>query len=243
MHRDRDLAALGRALAAPARSVFLNLLMDGISRPAGELARAAGVGPSTASEHLRVLVDAGLVAGESRGRHRFYSLAGPEVASALEAFGSLADATPVSGFRRSRQAEHLAAARFCYDHLAGRLGVSLTDAWVRSGWLDEDRELALTTVGAHGLRDVGVDVDGAVRARRPTARACPDWTERRPHLAGALAPPSAGASWRPGGWPATGRAAACISPPPGTPWSATRGASTCSGPRRRSTCTTCSGAR
>ena len=126
------------------------------------------------------------MAGESRGRHRYYSLAGPGVASALEAFGSLADATPVSGFRRSRQAEHLAAARFCYDHLAGRLGVALTDASVRSGWLDEDRELALTTVGAHGLRGVGVDVDGAVRARRPTARACPDWTERRPHLAGAL---------------------------------------------------------
>jgi DNA-binding transcriptional ArsR family regulator len=186
MSRDRDFTAVGRALSTPARSMFLNLLMDGTSRPAGELALAAGVSASTASEHLTVLVDAGLVTCRSQGRHRYYSLAGREVATALESLGVLADAAPVSGYRRSRRAEYLAAARFCYDHLAGRLGTSLTDAWVGSGWLAGREELALTDAGAVGLREIGVDVDGAVTARRATTRACLDWTERRPHLAGAL---------------------------------------------------------
>lgn len=184
MTRDRDFTALGRALSTPARSTFLNLLMDGTRRPAGELAQAAGVSASTASEHLGVLVDAGLVTRESRGRHRYYSLAGTEVATALESLGVVADAAPVSGYRRSRRAEYLAAARFCYDHLAGRLGTALTDAWIRTGWLAGRDELALTDPGAVGLRELGVD--GAVTARRPTTRACLDWTERRPHLAGAL---------------------------------------------------------
>ena len=186
MSRDRDFTAVGRALSTPARSTFLNLLMDGTRRPAGELARAAGVSASTASEHLSVLIDAGLVTCLSRGRHRYYSLAGPEVAAALESLGILAGATPVAGYRRSRQAEYLAAARFCYDHLAGRLGTGLTDAWVRSGWLAGRDELTLTDAGAVGLGEIGVDVDSAVTSRRATTRACLDWTERRSHLAGAL---------------------------------------------------------
>lgn len=184
--RDRDFTAVGRALSTPARSTFLNLLMDGTRRPAGELAQAAGVSASTASEHLGVLLDAGLVTCRSHGRHRYYSLAGGEVAAALESLGLLADAAPVSGYRRSRRAEYLAAARLCYDHLAGRLGTRLTDAWVRSGWLAGPDELTLTEAGVAGLRGIGVDVDGAVSARRATTRACLDWTERRPHLAGAL---------------------------------------------------------
>lgn len=160
--------------------------MDGAKRRAGELAQAAGVSASTASEHLGVLVEAGLVSCEAHGRHRYYSLAGPQVATALEALGALADAAPASGYRRSRQAQYLAAARFCYDHLAGGLGVALADAWTRQGWLGDREVLTLTETGAEGLRAIGVDVDGAVQARRATTRACLDWTERRPHLAGAL---------------------------------------------------------
>ncbi|MCK1795874.1 winged helix-turn-helix domain-containing protein [Streptomyces sp. XM4193] len=186
MSRDRDFTSVGKALAAPARSVFLNLLMDGARRPAGELARSAGVSASTASEHLAVLVDAGLVTCEARGRCRYYSLAAPQVAAALEALGVHAEPMPVSGYRRSRQMQRLAAARFCYDHIAGRLGVALTDAWTRRGWLADRESLTLTDAGADGLRGVSVDVDGAIRARRATTRACPDWTERRTHLAGSL---------------------------------------------------------
>ncbi|MCC2333098.1 ArsR/SmtB family transcription factor [Cellulomonas wangsupingiae] len=199
MGRDRDLTSLGRALGAPARSVMVNLLLDGARRPAGELAAAAGVRPSTASEHLAVLVETGLVTAEAHGRHRYYALAGPEVASALEALGAIASPLPVAGLRRSRQAEHLAAARLCYDHLAGRLGVALTDAWVQAGWLVGPDQLALAPSGADGLRGLGVDVDGAARARRPTTRACLDWTERRPHLAGALGA-AVGARFLAAGW-------------------------------------------
>ncbi|WP_257002119.1 helix-turn-helix transcriptional regulator [Streptomyces sp. WZ.A104] len=186
MSRDRDFTSVGKALSAPARSVFLNLLMDGARRPAGELAQGAGVSASTASEHLALLVDAGLVTREVRGRHRYYSLAGPQVAAALEALGVLSDSTPVSGYRRSREMQHLAAARFCYDHIAGRLGIALTDAWTRRGWFADRESLRLTDAGADGLRGVGVDVDGAIQARRTTTLACLDWTERRTHLAGSL---------------------------------------------------------
>ncbi|WP_242504420.1 ArsR/SmtB family transcription factor [Promicromonospora panici] len=199
MGRDRDFTAVGRALSTPARSTFLNLLMDGTRRPAGELARAAEVSASTASEHLSVLVDAGLVTYQSQGRHRYYALADREVATALETLGTLADAAPVSGYRRSRQAEYLAAARFCYDHLAGRLGTGLTDAWVRCGWLAGRDELSLSDAGAVGLGAIGVDVDGAVTSRRATTRACLDWTERRPHLAGALGA-AVGARFLDAGW-------------------------------------------
>ncbi|WP_327174309.1 winged helix-turn-helix domain-containing protein [Streptomyces sp. NBC_01335] len=186
MSRDRDFTSVGRALAAPARSAILNLLMEGTSRPAGELAQGAGVSASTASDHLAVLVAAGLVTCDSRGRRRYYSLMGPQVATALEALGILAGPTPVSGYRKSRQTQLLAAARFCYDHLAGQLGTALADAWTHQGWLADSESLSLTAAGADGLRELGVDVDGAIDARRPTTRGCLDWTERRPHLAGSL---------------------------------------------------------
>jgi len=197
--RDRDFTDVGRALAAPARSVMVGLLMDGTARPAGELARAAGVGAPAASEHLAVLVAAGLVTSRAQGRHRYYALAGPEVADALEALGALAGPAPVAGMLRSREADRLAAARFCYDHLAGRLGVGLAEACVGQGWLDGADVLALTDAGAAGLRGLGVDVDGALAARRPTTRACLDWTERRVHLAGALGA-AVGARFLDAGW-------------------------------------------
>lgn len=187
MNQDRDLTAVGRALSAPARVTMVNLLMDGSARPAGELARAAQVSPSTASEHLGVLVEAGLLDVRTQGRHRFHLLAGPQVAGALEALGLLAEPVPVRGLRRVREADRLAAARFCYDHLAGRLGVRLTDAWVTDGWLlGPEHGLTLTDAGADGLAGLGVRVADAVAHRRATTRVCPDWTERRAHLAGAL---------------------------------------------------------
>ncbi|WP_431033660.1 ArsR/SmtB family transcription factor [Streptomyces sp. P6-2-1] len=196
--RDRDFSQVAQALAAPARSVFCNLLMDGTARPAGELARAAGVGASTASEHLSVLVAAGLLECTASGRRRYYRLAGPEVARALEALGGLTGAAPVRGYRPSRQAARLAAARFCYDHLAGRFGVALSEAWHAAGWLREGPE-ELTPEGAEGFAGLGVDVDAARAARRPTVRLCADWTERRPHLAGALGA-AVGARFLAAGW-------------------------------------------
>jgi DNA-binding transcriptional ArsR family regulator len=197
--RDRDFTAVGRALAVPARSTMCNLLMDGSRRPAGELARLAGVSASTASDHLGVLVGAGLLVCHAHGRHRFYALAGPEIAAALEALGMIAAPAPVAGSRASRQAVHLAAARFCYDHLAGALGTGLTDAWLRDGWLEDPEALVMTPRGAAGLRDLGVDVDAAMAGRRATTRACLDWTERRLHLGGAVGA-AVGARFLSAGW-------------------------------------------
>jgi len=181
----RDFSVVGRALAAPARSTFVDLLMDGSRRPAGELARAAGVSAATASEHLAVLVDAGLVRCEPRGRQRFYALADDSVAAALERLGHLCPSAPTTSFRHAREARDLARARLCYDHLAGRLGVELLEAMQRSGWLTS-RDVSLTAPGRASLTGLGLPVDDLAARRRPLVRACPDWTERRPHLAGGL---------------------------------------------------------
>ncbi len=179
-----DFSAVGRALAAPARSTMIGMLMDGSSRPASELAATARIGASTASEHLSVLVESGLVTCTAHGRQRFYRLADAAVASALEQLAQLCPPAPISGLRQSREARRLMMARLCYDHLAGRLGVAMTDALVGRGWLAEE-SLTLTAGGATGLRGLGIDVN-EISGRRPLTRACPDWTERRPHLAGAL---------------------------------------------------------
>lgn len=183
---NKDFSAIGHALSASARSVVLNALMDGSSRPASELAAAAGVSASTASEHLAILCDAGLIVATARGRQRFYRLAGPSVADALEQLGHLCPSAPVVSYRQSRQAEDLAQARLCYDHLAGRLGVALTDAMVRGGWLREGNGLEATNLGLDRLGGIGLDISAGASSRRPLCRACPDWTERRPHLAGRL---------------------------------------------------------
>jgi len=181
----KDFTAIGRALAAPARSTILDLLMDGSSRPASELAGAAGVGASAASEHLAVLLDAGLVRCSTTGRQRFYRISTTEIAAALEHIGQCCPEVPVRSLRHSRQQQDLAQARLCYDHLAGRVAVLLTDSFLARGWLEGDG-LAMTPAGDRGFIELGVDLDGLRSSRRPLSRSCPDWTERRPHLAGAL---------------------------------------------------------
>ncbi|QEO15643.1 winged helix-turn-helix transcriptional regulator [Agromyces intestinalis] len=182
-----DFSVLGRALAVPARSEIVSLLMDGSRRPAGELAAAAGVSASTASEHLAVLVDAGLLVVESRGRQRFFRIAHTGVAAALEQLGALARPTPVHDYRRHREARDLASGRYCYDHLAGAVGVAIADAFVAQGVLDRfDDEFALAADATDRLDDLGIDLDAVRAHRRATVLACLDWTERRFHLAGAL---------------------------------------------------------
>jgi len=163
---------------------MINALMDGSSRPASELAAAAGVSPATASEHLAVLTDAGLVTCTPRGRRRYYRLADAAVASGLEHLGNLCPGAPAVTYRQSRDARALAQARFCYDHLAGRLGVALTDAMIEAGWLD-GADLAPTPAAREAFAERGIDLD-ALPSRRRIARRCADWTERRAHLAGAL---------------------------------------------------------
>ena len=162
---------------------MLDVLMDQRSHAAAELARAAAVSPSTASSHLAALTDGALVVAEPAGRSRAYRLAGPAVAEALEALSVLAP--PRSS--RAPADGALRAARTCYDHLAGELGVGVAQALVGRRILRPNgKDFELTRSGERRLKELGVDVDEARRQRRTFARACLDWTERQPHLAGAL---------------------------------------------------------
>jgi len=170
------------------RVAMLDALMTGRALTATELARAAGVSPATASEHLAKLREGGLVEVVAQGRHRYHRLASPDVGAALESLSHVAPAKPVTTLRQSGRARSLAEARTCYDHLAGRSGVVLHDGLLARGWLvPEAGGYALSSAGTKGLVGWGVDVAAARAARRRLARPCLDWTERREHLAGALA--------------------------------------------------------
>ncbi len=184
---DADVATIAALIAEPARAAMLDVLMDGRSRPAGLLADRAGIAPSTASGHLARLLAGGLVACESQGRERRYRLASPAVADAMESLAQLAPVAEVRSLRAADSAAAIRTARTCYDHLAGRLGVGLTEAFVERRLLVlGDASYELTAAGDDALTLLGVDVATARTHRRTFARACIDWSERRPHLAGAL---------------------------------------------------------
>ena len=195
MSRSR-IAELGALLGNATRAQLLTLMLDGRGSTVGELARASHVALSTASEHLARLQSAGLVLVHAQGRHRYYRLAGPEVAGLLEAMdtlpvpGSTADAAGTGGpdstsagaLPRSRTPAELRFARTCYDHLAGGLAVALHDLLI-VGEDDGTPELAPTAPAA--LAMLGVDDSRPAGNRRPRLRSCLDWSERKPHLAGA----------------------------------------------------------
>lgn len=185
---DRDLAPLATLIGDPARIAILAALAEGHALPAGELAHRAGVHPATATGHLRKLVAGGLVVVRAQGRHRYHELAGPRVAALIEAMAQLAPATPVRSLRSDRAAKTLTEARTCYDHLAGRRGVELRDRLVDADALRmvDDRDHELTPAGRMLVAAVGLDLRELDRTRRVFARVCVDWTQRRPHLAGAL---------------------------------------------------------
>ncbi|MET8203540.1 ArsR/SmtB family transcription factor [Micromonospora taraxaci] len=182
------MAELASLLADGTRAGICVALLDGRAWTAGELARRAGVAPSTASDHLTRLVRGGLLVEERQGRHRYLRLAGPSVAQLIEQLAGHAPAppAPTGSLRAATASAALTYARTCYDHLAGRLGVLLYDALVADGRLDRSSGLALTADGWAWATDLGVPVQALSTGRRPMVRDCLDWTERRPHLAGAL---------------------------------------------------------
>lgn len=184
----QQLARLASLLADSTRAAFCLALLDRRAWTAGELARHAGVAASTATEHISSLVAGGLLVDERQGRHRYVRLASPAVAQLVEDLTGYA--APVREQPRSLRAATASAAmargRTCYDHLAGRLGVALTDAMIREGLLDQSTGFALTGDGARWLAStVGRDITALSSTRRPLVRPCLDWTERRVHLAGA----------------------------------------------------------
>ncbi len=182
-----SVARFASQLADRSRAAICLALLDGQAWTAGELARHAGIAPPTASEHLNQLVQAGLLAEERQGRHRYLRLASPDIAHLLEDIAQTAgQPAPATSLRTVRAAADLAQARTCYDHLAGELGVRIFDAMVGVGLITQLDGLALTPAGRTWFRQLaGPEVLRPPRSR-PLLRTCLDWTERRPHLAGAL---------------------------------------------------------
>ena len=184
---DPDIASIAAAVGQPTRATMLSALLGGTPLTVTELARAAGVSASTASLHLSRLAKQHLVAAETAGRERHYRLAGPAVAEALEALQRLADPPSVRSLAGANAAERLRLARSCYDHLAGRLGVAVTEALIGRGYLRSGRDaFEPTRSGERWFRSLAVDVEALRGQRRSFAPRCQDWSERRPHLAGAL---------------------------------------------------------
>jgi DNA-binding transcriptional ArsR family regulator len=184
---DADIAAVAALIADRTRAAMLDALMDGRSCAAGELAGRVGVAPSTASGHLSRLLSGGLLSVETSGRERRYRLGSPAVATALEALSRVAPPQDVRSLRSADRGAAIREARTCYDHLAGRLGVDLTEALVRDDALVlRHTAYELTPRGAETMAGLGVDVAVARSRNRAFARACLDWSERRPHLAGEL---------------------------------------------------------
>jgi DNA-binding transcriptional ArsR family regulator len=179
-----NLTSVASLISDPTRAEILLALMDGRAFPASDLASIAHVSPSTASYHLANLVQGGLVEVFESGRHRYHRLAGHEVAELLESMGSLGK--PASR-RLSPKAIALGDCRTCYDHLAGRLGVELRISLVARGLLTEDGSgFKLSENGSRFFKEFGVDVLDLRTSKRTFAKACLDWTERLPHIGGAL---------------------------------------------------------
>jgi DNA-binding transcriptional ArsR family regulator len=183
MDVDHGVSRIAAAIGEPARVRMLYSLMDNRARTSTELAVIAGVSPSTASIHLARLKTERLVKLEAQGKHRYYSLEGADVARVLEGLNVLA-----GGSREEfvpRTPNRLRAARTCYDHMAGALGVLLHDRLKALKWLSAESS-DLTPEGCQALAAMGIDVEQARNLRRKFAYSCLDWSERRPHLGGAI---------------------------------------------------------
>jgi DNA-binding transcriptional ArsR family regulator len=188
MNETYPIASVAELISDPARAAMLIALLDGGALPAGELARIAGISAQSASGHLSKLVDGGLLAVQSEGRHRYYKIASAEVGHAMEALGAIATIPKSNPRITIQKLDPLQNARTCYDHLAGRVAVEITNALEKSKVIcpsgESDYELGHD--GDRWFCKFGVDVGSLRGTRRCFARRCLDWTERKPHLAGAL---------------------------------------------------------
>jgi DNA-binding transcriptional ArsR family regulator len=180
------VANMARVLGDESRAAMCLAMLDGSSWTVTELSSVAGVCMATASEHVSKLVTAQIATEERLGRNRFVRLAGPDVAQALETFAALVAPAPASSLRTVGERRRLAAARTCYDHLAGRLGVAVMDALRSRQLVDSGAGLAVTPRGRRWFGELDLDVRALSVRRRVLLRECADWTERRPHLAGSL---------------------------------------------------------
>ncbi|MGC2331694.1 MAG: helix-turn-helix transcriptional regulator [Candidatus Acidiferrales bacterium] len=185
---DSEVSSIAAAIGEPARARMLYCLSDGRARTSTELAVVADISPSTASAHLQRLLVERLVKVIAQGKHRYYSLEGADVAAALEALCVLA-----GGSREAfvpNTPNPLRFARTCYDHIAGTLGVSLHDRFRALGWLSATsatgNSYEIPSKGAKAFAALGIDIEATRKLRRRFAYACVDWSERRPHVGGAV---------------------------------------------------------
>ncbi|RWQ37115.1 MAG: ArsR family transcriptional regulator [Mesorhizobium sp.] len=185
MREGPDIARIGSLVGDPARANMLTALMGGTALTASELALEAGVSLPTASSHLSKLMEGGLLTLASQGRHRYYGLAGPQVAGMIEAITGVAAAVGPQRVRPGPRDAAMRVARVCYDHLAGEQAVAMLDRLVaRQVLLRDDKEIRLGPSAASYFAAIGIGVES--KARRPVCRACLDWSVRRSHLAGTL---------------------------------------------------------
>ncbi len=182
-----NVAKVAALIGDPVRAKMLFALLDGCERTASELAFRGDASPQAASAHLAKLNDGGLISARNAGRQRLFRLASPDIAHAIEVLASIAPAAPVTSLNQHTAMQRLRRARSCYDHLAGRLGVAVTEALTGRRFLSpRDDTFTITRNGESFFANIGIDLDSVRTSRRHFARACMDWTERRHHVAGAL---------------------------------------------------------
>jgi DNA-binding transcriptional ArsR family regulator len=185
---DAAAAGVAAAIGEPSRARMLYCLLDGHARTSTELAIVGEVSPSTASAHLARLIERRLVSMTSQGKHRYYRLAGPAAARVLEALSAAAGPSRIESTPTTPA--HLRFARTCYDHMAGHAAVLLRDRFEQLRWLcasaDAGGAYEVTAAGRGAFAALGIDVDAVRALRRRFAYPCVDWSERRPHIAGAL---------------------------------------------------------
>jgi DNA-binding transcriptional ArsR family regulator len=195
------IAEIAALMGDPARATIVSALLDGRALTASELAVAARITPQTASTHLAKLTEAGLLSMVRRGRHRHFRLASTTVADMIDAIVAVALEQRPRYRPLSRQARALSAARICYDHLAGRLSVDVTDAFVaREYVLLDDEATEIATAGIRFLTEFGIALRTLRSTGRHFCRLCLDWTARRPHIAVWSGPRSLGATSISAGW-------------------------------------------
>lgn len=180
------MATAAELFADRTRAELVAALLDGRALAAGELARAAGVSAPTVSAQLRRLLEADIITVETQGRHRYYRLTDARVGQAFEALAALAPTRPVHSLRQSRASAALHRARTCYDHLAGKIAIRLTNCLLQRQVLEQHEDTYVLGDNSEDLTAFGLDLPALTKARRSFAHPCLDWSERHYHLAGTL---------------------------------------------------------
>ncbi|MEE3047324.1 MAG: winged helix-turn-helix domain-containing protein [Pseudomonadota bacterium] len=187
MKEGPDIARVAALLGDPARANMLTALMGGRALTAAELAQEAGVTPQTASSHLAKLESGQIVVPRKQGRHRYFTLSGPDIVEALEVLMGIANRVGHNRVRTGPKDPELRKARVCYDHLAGDMGVALFDGLIKGKLIENTvNGVGLTDAGVAFSDKFGIDLEALRRKRRPLCRECLDWSARQSHLAGSF---------------------------------------------------------